>query len=141
MRRTGGDDPAGVSDTGGTRPATFQINHAIAHALLSEWASVELAEVRKVWYPPASAGYRDWEPPIDTDGIRFLRAARRSQDTWQYHRTGWVLFCLRTAHRDALRAHYLGTRRVGGRSRAAALAAFCRAWGEWLDSDLPANPL
>lgn len=110
------------------------ITHAEAHILVQEWASAELLEVRKVWYPPVSPGFEDHI------------AGYRSLPTRRDHRidaTGWVMSVLqinKPVFYKTLRHHYVDGRKVGGRARRAALDAFCRAHQAWQFVNDEKNP-
>ena len=102
---------------------------------------MELAEVRKVWYPPASAGYRDYEPPRDPEARQQREIARLEADEAEVHRTGWALITIKRVYRDTLIRHYRDGEQIGRHARGAALSAFASAWVIWSDVvDGPLNP-
>lgn len=118
------------------------MSHAEAHRLLTAWASVELAEIRKQWYPYTSSGYRDYEPPRDPEARQEREIRRVERDWTEIDRTGWCLMAIRQVHRETLRRHYRDGGHVGNGARRAALDTFARTWAIWSDSvDGPINSL
>ena len=118
------------------------LSHAESHRLLVSWGAVEAFSVRTLWYPSASAGYRDYEPPRDPE-TRQEREIRRVERDWhEIHRTGWVVLGLKRWQRDALVRHYRDGNPIGGRARRAALDAFGRRWVIWSEAvDGPVNSI
>lgn len=116
------------------------IRHSEAERLIRNWAAAELSEIRKCWYPSATAGYRDYEPPRDPEERQDREIRRVERDDYEISRTGWVILGLRRPHRSALVRFYRGGDHVGGRARSAALAAFCSRWAAWSEAvDGPLN--
>lgn len=148
MRRAGGVYPKGVSQES-EKPGTGRqgqvalMSHAAAHALISQWAGVELNDIRNQWYPRAAMGYRDYEPPRDPEERQDREIARVERDWQAIHRTGWVILGLPAVHRASLLRFYRGANgRVAGGARNAALAAFVRRWEEWSEAvDGPLNSI
>lgn len=121
------------------------MSHAAADDLLQRWAAAELAEIRRLWYPPATPGYAHWEAPRGPEE-RLQRQVsgleRQSSGDALISRTGWCLINLRAVHRRSLRRYYLDGVRVGSGARRAALTAFAQQWEAWGDVvDGPLNPL
>ena len=121
------------------------MSHAAADDLLQRWAAAELAEIRRLWYPPATPGYAHWEAPRGPEERlerQVSRAVSQSTGEALVYRTGWCLINLRAVHRRALRRYYLDGVRVGAGARRAALSAFAvqwEAWAEALDGPLSAQ--
>ncbi len=148
MRGTCRVYPAGVSEKS-EKPGTGRegqvalMSHAAAHALISQWAAVELNEIRNQWYPRAAMGYRDYEPPKDPEERQDREMARVERDWDAISRTGWVILSLPAVHRASLLRFYRGANgRVAGGARNAALAAFVRRWAIWSEAvDGPLNSI
>ena len=119
------------------------MSHAAAHALISQWAAVELNEIRNQWYPRAAMGYRDYEPPKDPEERQDREMARVERDWQAISRTGWVILTLPAVHRASLLRFYRGGNgKVAGGARNAALAAFVRRWDSWSETvDGPLNSI
>jgi len=139
MRRAGGVYPKGVFETSekpgaGRQGQVALMSHAAAHALISQWAGVELNDIRNQWYPRAAMGYRDYEPPKDPEERQDREMARVERDWQAINRTGWVILGLPAVHRASLLRFYRGAHgKVGSGARSAALAAFCARWAAWSD--------
>ena len=145
MQGKGARDHGRISrgkDPGTEKTGQVALSHTESHRLLASWGAVEAFSVRTLWYPSASAGYRDYEPPRDPE-TRQEREIRRVERDWhEIHRTGWVVLGLKRWQRDALVRHYRDGSPIGGRARRAALDAFGRRWVIWSEAvDGPVNSI
>lgn len=137
MSGASGEGAEAVPNQAGEKPEAGRVrplavmSHAAAHSLLMDWAAVELGEIRKVWYPAAAMGYRDWQPPRDPETRQEREIRRAERDDALVSRVGWCVLTLKEPHRRALRRFYLGGSVVGRGARDLALAAFVRRWEEW----------
>ena len=102
---------------------------AVAHHLISEWASCELSEIRKNWHHPSSPGYRDWEPPRDPDTR--LQRQTFTRNYAEIQLTGWVIFTLKERSRIAIRRRYIDGDKVGHHAMRMALDEFMRNYESW----------
>ena len=135
MPRSGGSSKtaAGENATG------QQGSLAVAHHLISEWASCELSEIRKNWHHSASPGYRDWEPPRDPDTR--LQRQTFTRNYAEIQLTGWVIFTLKERSRVAIRRRYIEGERVGHHAMRMALGEFMRKYETWRFVWRPLDPL
>lgn len=134
MQGAGTVNPGHLSRGKTGKSEQVALSHAESHRLLASWGAVEAFQIRIMYYPSSSAGYRDYEPPRDPE-TRQEREIRRVERDWhEIHRTGWVVLGLKRWQRDALVRHYRDGAPIGGRARRAALDAFGRRWVIWSEA-------
>ena len=122
MRGSGGDDLAAVPGAAG--PAE-NLPYEVIDSLLKLWAGAEWAEIKSVWYSPASSGFGLWEAPVDLEGERIMRGTR---DETVIDRIGRCIHVIGEPHTGVIRRLYVGRADVRRWERAAALRAFAAAW-------------
>lgn len=122
MRKPGGDDLAAVHRSAG---AAENMSLEVIDLLLKLWAGAELAEIKSVWYSPASSGFGMWEAPVDLEGERIMRGTR---DDTVIDRIGRCIHAIGEPHTGVIRRLYVGRADVRRWERAAALRAFAAAW-------------
>jgi hypothetical protein len=149
MRRAGGVYPKGVSEKSEVASAGRQgqvevrLRHADAERLLWAWGAAEMGQVSRVWYARSSAGFADYQAPLDPEAQRVEEVVRRAErDDGEIARTGWVVLSLKPANRVALVRKYRDGVNVKHNALQVALAAFTSGWQAWSDRvDGPLNPL
>jgi hypothetical protein len=149
MRRAGGVYPKGVfeksevASAGRERPLEVRLRHADAERLLWAWGAAEMGQVSRVWYARSSAGFSDYQAPLDPEAQRVEEVVRRAErDDGEIARTGWVVLSLKPANRVALVRKYRDGVNVKHNALQVALAAFTSGWQAWSDRvDGPLNPL
>lgn len=148
MRGKGGVYPEGVSEksevasAGRERPLEVRLRHADAERLLWAWGAAEMGQVSRVWYARSSAGFSDYQAPLDPEAQRVEEVVRRAErDDGEIARTGWVVLSLKPANRVALVRKYRDGLYVKPRALQVALAGFTSGWQAWSDRvDGPLNP-
>ena len=119
-----------------------RISHAEAQRLLWAWGAAEMGQVSRVWYARSSAGFADYQAPLDPEAQRVEQSVRRAErDDAEIARTGWVVLSLRPVCRVALVRKYRDGVNVKPNALSVALAAFTSGWAAWSEAvDGPLNP-
>ena len=120
-----------------------RLRHADAERLLWAWGAEEIGQAARIWYARSSAGFSDYQAPLDPESQRVEQAINRaSRDDAEISRTGWAVLTLRPCHKTALVRKYRDGSPVGRNALQAALSAFLSKWDSWSDEiDVPKNSL
>lgn len=123
--------------------ALVRLRHADAERLLWAWGASEMGQAARVWYARSSAGFADYQAPLDPEAQRVEQVIKRvERDDAEIARTGWAVLTLRACHKTALVRKYRDGHKVGHNALQAALSAFSSKWVAWsAEIDGPLNSL